>query len=41
VIGAVKAKQIKNGAVVGQFKTGEEYGAVLNKGSPTWRPSTR
>jgi polar amino acid transport system permease protein len=34
VIGAVKAKQIKNGAVVGQFKTGEEYGAVLNKGSP-------
>jgi polar amino acid transport system substrate-binding protein len=34
VVGAVKAKQIKNGAVVGQFKTGEEYGAVLNKGSP-------
>jgi polar amino acid transport system substrate-binding protein len=34
VIGAVKANQIKDGAVVGQFKTGEEYGAVLNKGSP-------
>jgi polar amino acid transport system substrate-binding protein len=34
VIGAVKANQIKDGAVVGQFKTGEEYGAVLNKSSP-------
>jgi polar amino acid transport system substrate-binding protein len=34
VLGAVKAGQIKNGEVVGQFKTGEEYGAVLNKGSP-------
>jgi ABC-type amino acid transport substrate-binding protein len=34
VLGAVKANQIKNGAVVGQFKTGEEYGAVLNKDSP-------
>lgn len=34
VLGAVKAGQIKNGAVVGQFKTGEEYGAVLNKDSP-------
>lgn len=34
VLGAVKAGQIKDGAVVGQFKTGEEYGAVLNKGSP-------
>ena len=34
VIGAVKANQIKDGAVVGQFKTGEEYGAVLNKDSP-------
>jgi polar amino acid transport system substrate-binding protein len=34
VLGAVKANQIKDGAVVGQFKTGEEYGAVLNKGSP-------
>jgi polar amino acid transport system substrate-binding protein len=34
VLGAVKANQIKDGAVVGQFKTGEQYGAVLNKGSP-------
>ena len=34
VLGAVKAGQIKDGAVVGQFKTGEQYGAVLNKGSP-------
>jgi polar amino acid transport system substrate-binding protein len=34
VLGAVKAGQIKNGDVVGQFKTGEQYGAVLNKGSP-------
>jgi ABC-type amino acid transport substrate-binding protein len=34
VLGAVKAGQIKNGEVVGQFKTGEQYGAVLNKGSP-------
>jgi polar amino acid transport system substrate-binding protein len=34
VIGAVKEGQIKDGAVVGQFKTGEQYGAVLNRGSP-------
>ena len=34
VLGAVKAGQIKDGAVVAQFKTGEQYGAVLNKGSP-------
>jgi ABC-type amino acid transport substrate-binding protein len=34
VLGAVKAGQIKDGAVVGQFKTGEQYGGVLNKGSP-------
>jgi polar amino acid transport system substrate-binding protein len=34
VLGAVNAGQIKNGEVVGQFKTGEQYGAVLNKGSP-------
>lgn len=34
VLGAVKAGQIKNGQVVAQFKTGEQYGAVLNKGSP-------
>ena len=34
VLGAVKANQIKDGKVAGQFKTGEQYGAVLNKGSP-------
>jgi polar amino acid transport system substrate-binding protein len=34
VLGAVKAGQVKDGAVVAQFKTGEQYGAVLNKGSP-------
>jgi polar amino acid transport system substrate-binding protein len=34
VLGAVKEGQIKDGAVVGQFRTGEQYGAVLNKGSP-------
>jgi len=34
VLGAVKQGQIKDGAVVGQFKTGEQYGAVLNRNSP-------
>ncbi len=34
VLGAVKAGQIKNGSVIAQFKTGEQYGAVVNKGSP-------
>jgi len=33
VLGAVEEKQVPNGEVVGQFKTGEQYGAVLNKGS--------
>jgi polar amino acid transport system substrate-binding protein len=33
VLGAVKQGQIKDGAVVGQFTTGEQYGAVLNKDS--------
>ena len=33
VLGAVKEKQIPNGEVVGQFKTGERYGAVVNEGS--------
>jgi polar amino acid transport system substrate-binding protein len=33
VLGAVKEGQIKDGAVVAQFKTGEQYGAVLNKSS--------
>ena len=34
VLGAVKAKQVPSGEVVGQFETGEQYGAVINKGSP-------
>src|SRR6266516_2097096 len=34
VLGAVKAGQVKNGSVIAQFKTGEQYGAVVNKGSP-------
>jgi polar amino acid transport system substrate-binding protein len=33
VLGAVKEKQVPDGEVVGQFKTGEQYGAVLNKDS--------
>jgi ABC-type amino acid transport substrate-binding protein len=33
VLGAVKAKQIPDGEVVGQFKTGEQYGAVVNRDS--------
>ena len=33
VLGAVKQKQIPNGEVVGQFETGEHYGAVVNKDS--------
>jgi len=33
VLGAVKEKQVKDAEVVGQFKTGEVYGAVVNKGS--------
>jgi polar amino acid transport system substrate-binding protein len=33
VLGAVKANQIPDGEVVGQFETGEKYGAVLNKDS--------
>jgi len=34
VLGAVKEGQIPDGEVVGQFKTGEQYGAVVNKDSP-------
>ena len=34
VLGAVKEKQVPDGEVVGQFKTGEQYGAVLNRDSP-------
>jgi polar amino acid transport system substrate-binding protein len=34
VLGAVENKQVKNAEVVGQFKTGEVYGAVVNRGSP-------
>ena len=33
VLGAVKEKQVKDAEVIGQFKTGEVYGAVVNKGS--------
>jgi len=33
VVGAVKANQVPDGEVVGQFETGEKYGAVLNKDS--------
>jgi polar amino acid transport system substrate-binding protein len=33
VLGAVEEKQVRNAEVVGQFKTGEQYGAVLNRGS--------
>jgi ABC-type amino acid transport substrate-binding protein len=33
VVGAVKANQIPDGEVVGQFETGEKYGAVVNKDS--------
>jgi polar amino acid transport system substrate-binding protein len=34
VLGAVQEKQIPDGEVVGQFKTGEQYGAVVNRDSP-------
>ena len=34
VLGAVDEGQVRNAEVVGQFKTGEVYGAVLNRGSP-------
>jgi hypothetical protein len=33
VLGAVKANQIPEGEVVGQFETGEKHGAVINKDS--------
>jgi polar amino acid transport system substrate-binding protein len=33
VLGAVENKQVKDAEVVGQFKTGEVYGAVVNKDS--------
>ena len=33
VLGAVENKQVKDAQVVGQFKTGESYGAVVNRGS--------
>jgi ABC-type amino acid transport substrate-binding protein len=33
VLGAVKEKQVPGGEVVGQFETGEQYGAVVNKDS--------
>jgi polar amino acid transport system substrate-binding protein len=34
VLGAVEEKQVRDAEVVGQFKTGEVYGAVVNRGSP-------
>ena len=34
MLGAVDNKQVRDAEVVGQFKTGEVYGAVLNRGSP-------
>jgi polar amino acid transport system substrate-binding protein len=33
VLGAVEERQVRNADVVGQFKTGEVYGAVVNRGS--------
>jgi polar amino acid transport system substrate-binding protein len=33
VLGAVEAGQVGDAEVVGQFKTGEVYGAVLNRDS--------
>jgi polar amino acid transport system substrate-binding protein len=33
VLGAVEEGQVKNAEVVGEFKTGEAYGAVVNRGS--------
>jgi ABC-type amino acid transport substrate-binding protein len=41
VLGAVKAKQIRDGEVVGQFKTGEQYGGWSTGTRRTWTPSTR
>jgi polar amino acid transport system substrate-binding protein len=34
VLGAVDAGQVGEAEVIGQFETGEEYGAIVNKGSP-------
>ena len=34
VLGAVDNNQVRNAEVVGQFKTGEVYGGVVNRGSP-------
>jgi polar amino acid transport system substrate-binding protein len=34
VLGAVKEKQVPDAEVVGQFETGEKYGAVVNRDSP-------
>jgi ABC-type amino acid transport substrate-binding protein len=33
VLGAVDEKQVRNAEVVGQFRTGEQYGGVVNRGS--------
>jgi len=34
LLGAVKNNQVRDAEVVGQFKTGEQYGGVLKKNSP-------
>jgi polar amino acid transport system substrate-binding protein len=34
LLGAVKENQVRDAEVVGQFKTGEEYGGVVEKDSP-------
>ena len=34
VLGAVEEGQVRNAEVAGQFKTGEVYGGVVNRGSP-------
>jgi ABC-type amino acid transport substrate-binding protein len=34
VLGAVKERRVRQGRVVGQFRTGEQYGAVVNRDSP-------
>jgi polar amino acid transport system substrate-binding protein len=34
LLGAIKNNQVRDAEVVGQFKTGEQYGGVLKKGSP-------
>ena len=40
-LGAVNEKQAKDAEVVGPFKTGVVYGAVVNRAPRTWTPPTR